>query len=163
MQDPRRRLNRARQGNPPSSQTTNNQPQQNQHEEISRFSPYSSSPDSDNQSGHNQPQLMSAFSMDSSIQAASTTKDSTYEQRVDNVATTHDPAESNTTGDTTVPEHVKRDRELTLQALTGRALPTAASERTGENFSAGVAQNPQAAQIVSKSGHDALARRHRGN
>ncbi|OJD26897.1 hypothetical protein ACJ73_01708 [Blastomyces percursus] len=167
MSNSRRGSNRATQGNPASSQTTNNQPEHNQlgqisrfslwtsssessnqpeHNQlgqISRFSLWTSSSESSNQPEHNQLEQISRFSPWTSTQTANAAEGSIDEQTVDNVATTHDPAESNTTN-ITVPDSVERDRQQTLAILEGRLRISAsrvlyegsADEQTVDNATA---------------------------
>ncbi|KLJ05503.1 hypothetical protein EMPG_11018 [Blastomyces silverae] len=119
MSNPRRMFNSAGQGNPASSQTTNNQPGTG-----SRWSPDSSSPDSSRPATNNQPPLVSHWSPDSSSPAASTTEGSAGAQTVDNAAATYGPVESNTTN-TTVPDDVADRRRSALEMLERGGAPDA--------------------------------------
>lgn len=122
------------------SQTTASQSWHGQYQEISRWSPNTSS-------------------LGSSSRGPASTQHSTGAPTVDSTAATHGPAASNTTSNTTSTNSVDVERERTLLALEHGGQPAPPSERTGEDLISRVTRDPQAAQLMSSSGTHARDRR----
>ncbi|PGH36608.1 hypothetical protein GX50_00467 [[Emmonsia] crescens] len=129
-----------------SSQTTASQSGHDQYQEISRWSPNTSS-------------LATSTAGGSSSRASA--QHSTGAPTVNSTAATHgSAAASNTTSNTTTSTNgVDAARERTLLALEHGGQPAPPSERTGEDLISRVTRDPQAAQLMSSSGTRARDRR----
>ncbi|KKZ59042.1 hypothetical protein EMCG_00910 [[Emmonsia] crescens] len=124
-----------------SSQTTASQSGHDQYQEISRWSPNTSS-------------LATSTAGGSSSRASA--QHSTGASTVNSTAATHGSVASNTTTST---DGVDVARERTLLALEHGGQPAPPSERTGEDLISRVTRDPQAAQLMSSSGTRARDRR----